>query len=56
MGDRRPGDLERLVTASEKAEKMLQWKPQKTLKDMCESCLKFTVLLMEITRKEKCKM
>jgi UDP-glucose 4-epimerase len=51
MGARRPGDLERLVTASKKAEKILGWKPEKTLKEMCESCVKFTVLLTEINRK-----
>lgn len=45
MGDRRPGDLERLVTASVRAETKLGWKTEKTLKDMCESCVKFTVLL-----------
>lgn len=50
MGDRRPGDLERLVTASEKAQKLLGWKTQKSLKDMCESCVKFTVLLFELKR------
>jgi len=27
MGARRPGDLERLVTTSKKAEKVLGWKP-----------------------------
>ena len=52
MGDRRPGDLERLVTTSVKAEKLLGWKTQKSLKDMCESCVKFTTLLVEINRKK----
>lgn len=46
MGDRRPGDLERLVTASIKAESVLGWRTEKTLRDMCESCVKFTVLLL----------
>jgi UDP-glucose 4-epimerase len=46
MGPRRPGDLERLVATSEKAQKVLGWKAQKNLKDMCESCVKFTVLLL----------
>ena len=46
IGERRPGDLERLVTASIKAESKLGWKPEKSLKDMCESCIKFTVLLL----------
>ena len=50
MGDRRPGDLERLVTASVRAEDKLGWKTEKTLKDMCESCVKFTVLLFKIKR------
>jgi len=53
VGDRRPGDLERLVTASVKAESILGWKPEKSLRDMCESCIKFTILLFEITRKKK---
>lgn len=53
MGPRRPGDLERLVASSEKAQKILGWKAEKNLKDMCESCVKFTVLLLEITRKDK---
>ena len=53
VGDRRPGDLERLVTASMKAETILGWKTEKTLRDMCESCIKFTILLFEITRKKK---
>ena len=35
VGDRRPGDLERLVTASIKAETLLGWKTQKSLRDMC---------------------
>ena len=35
LGDRRAGDLERLVTASMKAESVLGWKTEKTLKDMC---------------------
>jgi UDP-glucose 4-epimerase len=55
VGERRPGDLERLVTASMKAETLLDWKPEKSLQDMCESCVKFTILLLEITRKEKMK-
>lgn len=53
IGERRPGDLERLVTASTKAENLLAWKAERGLKDMCESCVKFTVLLLEITRKQK---
>jgi UDP-glucose 4-epimerase len=46
LGNRRPGDLERLVTTSVKAEQILGWKTKKTLKDMCESCVKFTNLLV----------
>lgn len=52
FGPRREGDLERLVTASEKAEKVLGWKTSKTLRDMCESCIKFTVTLKQIHQKE----
>ena len=47
MGKRRPGDLERLVAVSSKAEEMLQWKAERSLEDMCSSCIKFTVLLAE---------
>jgi len=32
FGPRRPGDLERLVAVSEKAEKILGWKAKKKLK------------------------
>jgi UDP-glucose 4-epimerase len=52
FGKRREGDLERLVTASEKAEKVLGWKAQKSLREMCDSCIKFTVTLKKIHRQE----
>jgi UDP-glucose 4-epimerase len=35
IGNRREGDLERLVTASSKAEQILGWKAELNLKDMC---------------------
>ena len=35
IGARRPGDLERLVTASKKAELLLGWKTKKSLTEMC---------------------
>jgi UDP-glucose 4-epimerase len=47
---RRSGDLERLVTASEKAESLLGWKAEKNIRDMCESCIKFTVTLKKMLR------
>ena len=50
IGKRRPGDLERLVTVSDKAEKVLGWKANKTLDDMCKSCIKFTVSLLETVK------
>jgi UDP-glucose 4-epimerase len=53
LGNRRPGDLERLVTTSEKAEKILGWKTENSLKQMCESCVKFTIRLVELQRKDK---
>ena len=46
IGKRRFGDLERLVTVTDKAEKVLGWKAEKTLEDMCVSCIKFTVSLV----------
>lgn len=46
IGARRPGDLERLVTASKKAELLLGWKTKKTLSEMCESCISFTKKLI----------
>lgn len=46
IGERRPGDLERLVTASKKAELLLGWKTKKTLSEMCESCISFTKKLI----------
>lgn len=52
LGPRREGDLERLVTASMKAEQVLGWKAQKTLKEMCESCIKFTTTLRDLHRKK----
>lgn len=52
IGKRREGDLERLVTASSKAEQILGWKAELTLKDMCESCVKFTIRLREMRRPE----
>lgn len=52
IGNRREGDLERLVTASSKAEQILGWKAELNLKDMCESCVKFTVRLREMRRPE----
>ena len=39
--------MERLVAVSSKAEEILQWKAERSLEDMCSSCIKFTVLLTE---------
>jgi UDP-glucose 4-epimerase len=47
FGERRKGDLERLVAASQKAEQLLGWKAEKSLREMCESCIKFTVTLKQ---------
>jgi UDP-glucose 4-epimerase len=35
IGERRKGDLERLVAVPTKANNILQWKAKKTLNDMC---------------------